>query len=97
MLNAEGKGLQFVAEAPFSASALHYTMESLDDGVQKDQRHSNEVEPSDLTNVLIDKVQQGLACEDSWGAIPLPKYRIPYGNYEFTFVMTPIYNSVVIE
>ncbi|MGN1218192.1 MAG: glycoside hydrolase family 2 TIM barrel-domain containing protein, partial [Phocaeicola sp.] len=97
MLNAEGKGLQFVAEAPFSASALHYTMESLDDGVQKDQRHSNEVEPSDLTNVLIDKVQQGLACEDSWGAIPLPKYRIPYGNYEFTFVMTPINNSVVIE
>lgn len=97
MLNAEGKGLQFVAEAPFSASALHYTIESLDDGVQKDQRHSNEVEPSDLTNVLIDKVQQGLACEDSWGAIPLPKYRIPYGNYEFTFVMTPINNSVVIE
>lgn len=97
MLNAEGKGLQFVAEAPFSASALHYTIESLDDGVQKDQRHSNEVEPSDLTNVLIDKVQQGLACEDSWGAVPLPKYRIPYGNYEFTFVMTPINNSVVIE
>ena len=97
MLNAEGKGLQFVAEAPFSASALHYTIESLDDGVQKDQRHSNEVEPSDLTNVLIDKVQQGLACENSWGAIPLPKYRISYGNYEFTFVMTPIDNSVVIE
>lgn len=97
MLNAEGKGLQFVAESPFSASALHYTIESLDDGVQKDQRHSNEVEPSDLTNVLIDKVQQGLACEDSWGAVPLPKYRIPYGNYEFTFVMTPIDNSVVIE
>lgn len=97
MLNAEGKGLQFVAEAPFSASALHYTIESLDDGVQKDQRHSNEVEPSDLTNVLIDKVQQGLACEDSWGAIPLPKYRIPYGNYEFTFVMTPIDNSIVVE
>lgn len=96
-LNAEGKGLQFVSDAPFSASALHYTIESLDDGVQKDQRHSNEVEPSDLTNVLIDKVQQGLACEDSWGAIPLPKYRVPYGDYEFTFVMTPIDNSLAIE
>ena len=90
MLNEEGKGLMFIAEAPFSASALHYTIESLDDGVQKDQRHSNEVEPSDLTNFLIDKVQQGLACEDSWGAIPLPKYRIPYGDYEFTFIMTPM-------
>ena len=96
-LNEEGKGLMFVSEAPFSASALHYTIESLDDGVRKDQRHSNEVEPSNLTNVLIDKVQQGLACENSWGAIPLPKYRIPYGDYEFTFIMTPVVSSIVID
>ena len=94
MLNEEGKGLMFVAESPFSASALHYTIDSLDDGWQKDQRHSNEVEPSDLTNVLIDKVQQGLACEDSWGALPLPEYRVPYGDYEFTFIMTPVSSSL---
>ena len=95
--NSEGKGLMFVAEAPFSASALHYTIESLDDGVQKDQRHSNEVEPSDLTNVLIDKVQQGLACVNSWGAIPEPQYRVPYADYEFTFIMYPIENSVKLD
>ena len=97
LLNNEGKGLMFVSEAPFSASALHYTIESLDDGYQKDQRHSFEVEPSPLTNFLIDKAQQGLACEDSWGAIPLPKYRLPYGDYEFTFMMTPVSNSIFIE
>ncbi|MCF2593820.1 DUF4981 domain-containing protein [Bacteroides caecigallinarum] len=95
--NSEGKGLMFVAEAPFSASALHYTIESLDDGVQKDQRHPNEVEPSDLTNVLIDKVQQGLACVNSWGAIPEPQYRVPYADYEFTFIMYPIVNSVKLD
>lgn len=95
--NSEGKGLMFVAEAPFSASALHYTIESLDDGVQKDQRHPNEVEPSDLTNVLIDKVQQGLACVNSWGAIPEPQYRVPYADYEFTFIMYPIENSVKLD
>lgn len=97
LLNNEGKGLMFVAENPFSASALHYTIESLDDGVQKDQRHSSEVEPSELTNFLIDKAQQGLACENSWGAIPLPQYRLPYGNYEFTFIMTPVYDEIFIE
>lgn len=97
LLNNEGKGLMFIAEAPFSASALHYTIESLDDGEQKDQRHSFEVEPSQLTNFLIDKAQQGLACEDSWGAIPLPEYRLPYGDYEFTFIMTPVSNSIFIE
>ena len=97
LFNDEGKGLQFVAAEPFSASALHYTIESLDDGVQKDQRHSNEVSPSDLTNFLIDKVQQGLACENSWGAIPRPEYRVPYANYEFTFIMTPVSDVVVME
>lgn len=96
LFNDEGKGLQFVAAEPFSASALHYTIESLDDGTQKDQRHSNEVSPSDLTNFLIDKVQQGLACENSWGAIPRPEYRVPYANYEFTFIMTPISDVVVM-
>ena len=97
LFNDEGKGLQFVAAEPFSASALHYTIESLDDGTQKDQRHSNEVSPSDLTNFLIDKVQQGLACENSWGAIPRPEYRVPYANYEFTFIMAPVSDVVVME
>ena len=49
-LNEAGSGLQFVAEAPFSASALNYTIESLDDGLNKDQRHSPEVIPVDYTN-----------------------------------------------
>ena len=97
LLNNEGKGLIFVSESPFSASALHYTIESLDDGEQKDQRHSFEVEPSPLTNFLIDKAQQGLACEDSWGAIPLSQYRLPYGDYEFTFIMTPVSDVFFIE
>lgn len=96
-LNEAGSGLQFVAEAPFSASALHYTIESLDSGWEKKQEHSNEVEPADLTNFLIDKVQMGLGCVDSWGAIPREEYMLPYGDYEFTFIMQPINNSIVIE
>ena len=96
-LNEAGRGLQFVAEAPFSASALHYTIESLDSGWEKKQEHSNEVEPADLTNFLIDKAQMGLGCVDSWGAIPREEYMLPYGDYEFTFIMQPINNSIVIE
>ena len=96
-LNDAGCGLQFVAEVPFSASALHYTIESLDSGWEKRQEHSNEVEPADLTNVLIDKAQMGLACVNSWGAIPLSQYMLPYGDYEFTFIMTPVKSNIVIE
>lgn len=89
-LNSAGCGLQVVAEAPFSASALHYTIEALDDGAQKAQRHSPEVPKADLTNFCIDKAQCGLGCVNSWGAVPLPQYRLPYGDYEFTFILTPV-------
>ena len=37
VLNVSGNGLQFVGDTPFSASALNYSIESLDDGAQKDQ------------------------------------------------------------
>ncbi|GFH88652.1 evolved beta-galactosidase subunit alpha [Bacteroides acidifaciens] len=90
LLNIGGNGLEFVSEAPFSASALNYTIESLDDGDAKDQRHSPEVEKANFTNFCIDKVQTGLACVNSWGAIPLEKYRLPYQDYEFSFIMSPV-------
>lgn len=92
-----GNGLMFVADAPFSASALHYTIDSLDEGWEKCQGHSQEVKEADLTNVLIDKVQMGLACIDSWSALPEPEYMLPYDDYEFTFIMTPQKNTVLIK
>lgn len=88
-----GDGLEFVGEAPFSASALNYTIESLDDGEEKDQRHSSEMEKVDFTNFCIDKMQMGLGCVNSWGALPLEKYRIPYADYEFTFIMRPVQSA----
>ena len=93
-LNNAGNGLEFVSENPFSASALNYSIESLDDGFDKQNSHSPEVAKVDYTNLLIDKVQQGLACENSWGAIPLKQYRIPYADYSFTFLMKPVFNKL---
>ena len=87
----------FVAEAPFSASALHYTIASLDDGTEKKQSHSFEVEEADLTNLLIDKAQMGLGCVNSWGALPEAQYMLPYGDYEFTFIMTPVKGYIACE
>lgn len=86
-----GKTLKIVSQSQptFSGSALHYTQESLDEGKEKINRHSPDVDPAHLTNVCIDLKQMGLACENSWGAWPLPEYMIPYQNYEFTFRLTP--------
>jgi beta-galactosidase len=97
MINETGKGIQIVAEEPFSASALHYTIEQLDEGMTKHQMHSQEIEPANLTNLLIDKVQMGLGCINSWGALPLKDYMLPYQDYEFTFVISPIENEIGID
>lgn len=90
MLDSTGHGLMVTSEEAFSASALHYTIESLDEGPRKHQMHSQEVDPSDLTNLLVDKVQMGLGCVNSWGALPRPEYQVPYADYEFVFVLTPV-------
>ncbi len=72
------------------ASALNYSIESLDEGLRKHNMHAPEVKPVPYTNLLIDKAQLGLGCVDSWGRMPLPDYRLPYGDYKFTFVMKPV-------
>ena len=89
-LNVSGHGIQVVVAEPFSASALHYTIESLDEGTHKQQGHSPEVEEADLTNFCFDLIQAGLGCEDSWGRIARPEYQVPYGDYEFTFILKPM-------
>ena len=92
--NRGGNGVQFVGAEPFSASALHYTLESLDDGWEKDQRHSELVPQTDYVNMCIDKVQSGLGCVNSWGTLPLEQYQLPYQDYTFTFVIKPIQHQL---
>jgi len=89
-LDEAGSGLCFKSDGVFSISALNYTVESLDDGAEKDQRHFPEVKQSDFVTVCIDKRQMGLGCVNSWKALPRPEYRIPYDNYEFSFIIQPV-------
>lgn len=93
-LNNASNGLEFISENPFSASALNYSIESLDCGPEKANMHSPEVEKCGYTNVLIDKAQMGLGCVNSWGALPLPEYRLPYGDYSFSFIMKPVFHQL---
>jgi beta-galactosidase len=90
--NLKGDGLRFVADAPFSASALHYSIESLDDGWEKHTRHSELIQNADYTNFCIDKKQMGVRCNTRGfkGDKHEAPFMVPYGDYEFTFVMSPI-------
>lgn len=97
LLNSSGSGLKVVSEAPFSASALHHSIESLDEGWQKENGHSSLIEKQDITNLLIDKVQMGQAIIDSWGAIPEAESMVKYGDYDFTFMLIPVRNCYPLK
>ncbi|WP_199414976.1 glycoside hydrolase family 2 TIM barrel-domain containing protein [Chitinophaga silvisoli] len=88
-----GNGLRFTSDTSFSISALHFTIGTLDEGDRKHQRHSELLQQDPLTNVCIDKAQMGLGGIDSWGQLPLEKYRLHYQDYHFTFTITPIKNG----
>jgi len=93
-INTAGNGLMFVGEEPFSASALHYSIESLDEGKEKHQTHAELVPQINYTNVCIDKVQMGLGCITSWRTLPIEKYRLHYSDYEFSFMIKPVLSGL---
>ena len=88
--DGSGFGLKVMACRPFYASALHFDTEELDDGNEKEQRHSFNLKKSKYTNLFLDGEHMGVAGENSWGAWPLEKYRIHYGNKAFKFSLIPV-------
>ena len=87
--DATGLGLQVKSCTTFYASAIHFDTEELDDGDDKEQRHSFDLKKSKFTNLFLDSAHMGVGGENSWGAWPLEKYRVHYGNKTFTFTLIP--------
>ncbi len=84
-----GRGLRFSSPSAFSASALHYSQEALDEGLSKRNMHPADLEKDTRVWVCIDGAQSGLACVNSWGARPLPQYMLPYADRSFEFTISP--------
>ncbi len=88
--DAAGFGLMVKDCKPFYASAIHFDTDELDDGDVKDQRHSFDLNKSKFTNLFLDGEHMGVGGENSWGALPLEKYRVHYGDKSFSFVLVPV-------
>ncbi|MBR6180810.1 MAG: DUF4981 domain-containing protein [Prevotella sp.] len=89
--DASGAGFLVQADEPFCASALHYDIETLDDGNDKEQRHSPQMPKSKYTNLFIDAQHAGVGGVDSWSrnAEALSPYRVIYEDKTFVFSITP--------
>jgi beta-galactosidase len=103
--STDGRGLMVIADGgegeglgpyPYlSMSALLYTQDDLDDGPQKDQRHSGELEERDFVSLNVDFRQMGVGGITSWGPTALPKYSLPYDRYTYRFILRPLRDSDV--
>lgn len=91
-------GVEFTSDRAFSASALPFTIEDLDDGEAKEQRHSSELKPRNFVEMCIDSAQTGVGGVNSWGAggAALPSYRVTYRDRSFTFMITPAIEKKVM-
>lgn len=87
---ADGTGITICSHSPFYASALHYDISALDDGDDKEQRHSWQLEKSKFTNLFIDSEHYGVGGTDSWGAWPLEQYRVHYNNKKLEFTIKTV-------
>ncbi len=83
----EQGNVRIMADRDFTASALHFTVDEMDDGDAKEQRHPEQLTRSKFTNLYIDDVMAGVGGIDSWSgyAEALPKYRVEYKDRDFTF------------
>lgn len=87
--NAKGYGIKIESKSLLSVSALHFLDSDLDDGDEKEQRHSGELKPRQQTQLHIDLMQMGVGGINSWGTWPLEQYRLDYKNYKFSFSIKP--------
>lgn len=90
--NSAGFGIEITSDNLFSAAALHYSIDQLDEGEKKKQRHSPQVPKSKFTEMTIDQAQAGVGGVDSWSkkALPLPPYKVVYKDRKFTFRLSPM-------
>ena len=86
--DASGHTLKVEGLQPISFSALHFMSEDFDSGLTKMQRHANDVAERDMTVLHVDLMQRGLGGDNSWGLMPLDKYRLLAKNYSYAYVIT---------
>lgn len=90
LASKKGPTLLFGTDQTFNFSILPYAQNQLDGGIKKSQTHAGTLQESPFTHLNIDMQQMGIGGNDSWGALPLKQYRLPYQDYSYSFWIKPI-------
>ena len=76
---------------PLSVNAHHYRQEDLQGGLN----YYYQVPTRSLVELHIDLKQRGVGGDNSWGYMPLDKYRLLEPEYEYDFTLRPVYRESV--
>lgn len=88
--NKAGKGLRFEGIEPLEMQALNYTEDDLQPSRNKAQWHSGDLIERPFTDLHIAARSMGVGCVNSWGAWPRQEYQMPYQNYTYTYIISPV-------
>ena len=99
--DADGFGLLAVGEDLLSGGAWPYLQSDIDfaDGdasesasglVPVTSKHAIDVPIRDLVTLNVDLMQMGVGGDTSWGRPVHDQYRIPPGDYEYSFTLVPV-------
>ena len=88
--NSTGKGLRFEGIQPLEMQALNYTEDDLQPSREKAQWHSGDLIERPFTDLHIALRSMGVGCVNSWGAWPRPEYQMPYQDYTYTYIISPL-------
>jgi beta-galactosidase len=89
--NENGIGIRVTGNTPIGFSALHNPIEDFDMENMDDYRHTNDIVKKEGVFVCTDLKMMGVAGDNSWGARPYAKYALKAHNYEFGFVIEPVF------
>ncbi len=92
MSNHLGFGLEFIGDPTLGFSALHFSIDDLDQLTRENYKHLNDLKPREEVYLNIDYKQMGVGGDNSWGARPHDPYQLFPKPYTFKFKIRPISN-----
>ncbi len=88
-----GFGIEIYSDSFLNMTAKNFLDSDLDEGPEKNQTHTRDIQARPFTVLSIDYKQMGVGGIDSWWAWPLDQYRLPYQDYSFRFTIKPMKNA----
>lgn len=92
-VDSQDIGLIAIGMPLLGFSALNYTREDLTQAF-RGSFHAHDLSKRDFVHIHLDDKQMGVGGDDSWGARPYAKYRLPFKSYAFSFRLRPYHPSM---